>query len=209
MGKIILFAQQKGGAGKSMLLCQLGAEFAKRGLSVAMVDLDPQRSASDWHSARTTRMGSGGGITLSESADWRASSDIREAARGAELVLLDSPGSADVLKRVAIRAADLCLIPCQPSSADFWATERTLELARAEKLLHRVVLNRVPARSRTAEAIIAELRAAEVPLLEEGLGSRAAFADSFALGAGVTETAPRTKAAAEVKAVASVVLTLV
>ena len=83
MANIITFAQQKGGAGKTMLLTQVAAAMAGAGRAVALVDLDPQRSSCEWFEARTARLGDGGGISLIESANWRASSDIRKAAKEA------------------------------------------------------------------------------------------------------------------------------
>ena len=64
MGKTVLFVQQKGGAGKTMLLTQLAALYAGNGASVALIDLDPQRSTANWVAQRRIRLGSAGGIDL-------------------------------------------------------------------------------------------------------------------------------------------------
>jgi len=203
MTNIVLFAQQKGGAGKTMLLTQIAAALAGRGRAVAIVDLDPQRSASEWHGARVRRVGDGSGIALIESVNWRASSDIKKAAASSDLTLLDSPGTAEVLRRVALRSATFCVVPCQPSAADVWACRHTLALLEGEGVPHRVVLNRVPPRSNAADAAIADLAEMGAPVLEPALGTRAAFTEAFMKGAGVTELAPRSKAAAEIEAVVS------
>ena len=203
MGKVILFVQQKGGAGKTMLLTQLAVQFAAGGASLAVIDLDPQRSTTAWFAERRKRPAGAGRIELQESADWRASSDIRDAARKADWVFVDAPGSADVLGRGAMRAADFAVIPCQPAMADVWATTKTLAMAATEKLAHAVVLNRVPPRGRAAEAATAALLAAGAPVLDARIGARTAFADAFMLGAGVTETARGSKAAEEIVALAA------
>ena len=75
-------------------------------------------------------------------------------------------------------------------------------MAAKEGILHGVVLNRMPPRGRAAEAAVAELAASGAPLLAPRIGSRAAFADAFMQGAGVTETARTSKAAAEIAALA-------
>lgn len=199
MSRIILFAQQKGGAGKTMLLTQVAAAIAGEGHAVALVDLDPQRSACEWFETRSARLGNGGGISLIESANWRASSDIRKAAKEADLVFIDSPGTAEVLKRVALKAADFCVVPCQPSAADVWACRGTLGLVEEAGIDHRVVLNRVPPRSNAADAAVAELAGMGAPLIEAAIGTRSAFAEAFMKGAGVTEAAGRSKAAEEVR----------
>ena len=76
-------------------------------------------------------------------------------------------------------------------------TEGTIEVEGTE---HVVVLNRVPPRSNAADAAAAELAALGAPVAQTSLGSRSAFAEAFMAGAGVTETAPRSKAAAEIEA---------
>ena len=203
MGKAILFAQQKGGAGKSTLLTQLAVRFAGDGARVAVIDLDPQRSTAAWFAERRDRFGAEPGLVLVESAEWRASSDIRETAAKSDLVLVDAPGSASLLGGGAMRAADFALIPCQPSMADVWASKATLEMARNQKLAHAVVLNRMPPRSRAAEAAAEALAATGARLLETRIGARTAFADAFMQGAGVTETARASKAAEEIAALAA------
>ncbi|HUS55464.1 MAG TPA: ParA family protein [Thermohalobaculum sp.] len=207
MGKVVLFVQQKGGAGKSMLLTQLAVHFASDGASLVVIDLDPQRSTTTWFAERRKRPASAGSIELHESADWRASGDIRDAARKADWVFVDAPGSADVLGRGAMREADFAVIPCQPAMADVWATAATLEMVAKEKLAHAVVLNRVPPRGRAAEVATATLLQAGAPVLDARIGARIAFADAFMLGAGVTETARGSKAANEIIALAAAVKT--
>lgn len=204
MGKAILFVQQKGGAGKSTLLTQLAVQRAASGARVALIDLDPQRSTANWFAERRRRRGDAVGMALIEGAEWRASSDIREAARQADWVFVDAPGSAGILGGGAMRAADFALIPCQPSMPDVWASTATLKMAQKEKLAHAVVLNRMPPRGRAAEAAAAALAEAGAPVLDARIGARAAFVDAFMRGAGVTETARRSKAAAEIAALSAV-----
>ena len=45
------------------------------------------------------------------------------------MVLIDSPPQLDTDARVAVRAADIVLVPIQPSLPDVWAAEGTLKLA--------------------------------------------------------------------------------
>jgi chromosome partitioning protein len=203
MGKVVLFVQQKGGAGKTMLLTQLAAHRVNTGAAVALIDLDPQRSTAAWYAERLKRLEGAGAMELRESADWRAGSDIRDAARKADWVFVDAPGSADILGRGAMREADFAMIPCQPAMADVWASAATLEMAAKEKLPHAVVLNRFPPRGRAAEAAAAALVQGGAPVLAPRIGTRAAFADAFMQGAGVTETARSSKAAVEIAALAA------
>lgn len=200
MGHVVLLTQQKGGAGKTTLLTQLAAECAAAGDAVAVLDLDPQRSTAGWFEERRRRLGDGGGIELIESADWRARSDMEKAAKASDWVFVDAPGSADTLGRVAMRAANLALVPCQPSMADVWASEATFRMLEKEKLAHAAVLNRVPPRGKAAEIAADRLAETGVRMLPTRLGARSAFVEAFMRGAGVGEIARTSKAAEEVRA---------
>lgn len=197
---IVIFAQQKGGAGKTTLLTQLGAAWLQLGRSVAMVDLDPQRSLSGWIDMRA-KAGLHD-VVFHESSEWRAAGDIERAARASELVLVDCPGSADVLLRSAMRAADLVVTPAQPSAPDAWATKATLRMAMGEGARARVVLNRVPPRGGPGAQVEAMLREAGAELFEARVGARIAFAQAFLAGRGVTETGRGGKAGEEIRALA-------
>ena len=62
------------------------------------------------------------------------------------------------------------------------------------------MFNRAPPTSKLREAIAADLSRRQVPLLRAALGNRAGFAHAFAAGLGVTEAAPRSTAATELRA---------
>lgn len=198
MSKIVVLAQQKGGSGKTTLAAQLAAAWRAEGRSVALVDLDPQRSLSRWAGLRDDA-----GITLIESKDWRAGGDIRGAAKIADRVLVDCPGNAESLLRTALREASLVLLPCQPSPLDAWATGAMLDLCRKEKARARVVLNRVPPRGGALDETLALLADGGADLLSARLGARVAFSNAFLSGRSAAELQPRSLAAAEAQALAA------
>ena len=51
-GHVLTIAQQKGGSGKTTLAINLAVEALKRGLTVAVVDTDPQGSLGRWFMTR-------------------------------------------------------------------------------------------------------------------------------------------------------------
>lgn len=192
MAKIITFAQQKGGAGKTTTLVQLAVAWRDAGNSVALVDLDPQGSLARWAGMRDD-------LNCRTSSDWKASGDIRAAAREADFVLVDCPGNADILLRATIRDSDLVIAPCQPSIMDIWALDPVIDMATKEKTQMRVVLNRVPP---TGGAEAQARNAIETDLLDAALGNRVVFQQAFAQGRSASELQPRSKAATEVTALA-------
>ncbi len=198
MSRVITVAQQKGGTGKTMLAANLGAALARTG-RVAVVDADPQGSLTRWAGLRRARP-TAAELTCIETAVWRLSTELDRLRRGHEVVVIDSPPRIDTDARVAIRAADLVLVPVQPSPPDLWAAEGTLALAQAERRASRILLNRVPASSRMRMLMEAEIAERRLPRLRAALGNRTGFALAFAEGLGVAEYAPRSPAALELQA---------
>ena len=202
-GAVVSIAQQKGGAGKTTLAIQLGIAWLTEGRRVAMLDVDPQASLFSWFNLRRRRLGDDeSGLVVQGLSGWRLGSELGRLRREFDLVLVDTPPHAETDARSALRAADLALLPCQPNALDVWASKATLELAAAVGTEALMVLNRVPARSRAAEAIRAEIAAERWPLAAASLGNRQAFATSIGAGRGVAETAPASAAGQEIKALA-------
>lgn len=202
---VITVAQQKGGAGKTTLAANLAAAWAAT-MRVAALDMDPQRSLARWGEIRGGR----GGLSVVECTGWRLSPELDRLRRGGyDVVLVDSPPQVDTDARRAIRAASLVVVPVQPSPPDIWAAEGTLRIAAAEKRPAALVLNRVQAAPRLRETADRELRARGLRPLAEALGNRAAHNHAFAEGLGVTEAAPRSAAAAELRALADAIWGLV
>lgn len=206
MAKVITIAQQKGGAGKTTVAAHIGVALSQKGNRVAIIDIDPQGSLSHWHGLREERFGEGyTGLIFNSLSGWRVGSEIARLRKQCDYIIIDSPPHTETEARTAIRAADLIIIPVQPSPTDLWATKATLNLATAEKVPVRVVLNRVPANSRLAQTISAELP----ELAETTLGSRVIFASSLMEGRTATEADPTSQAAQEIKALVKELLALV
>lgn len=209
MARTIVVAQQKGGAGKTTLVAQLAAALAERGSRLAVVDSDPQASLARWMQLREHHTPPVAEIGFAMVAGWRLQATLDRLARDYDLLLVDTPPHAETEAKVAVRAADLLLVPCQPSMLDVWASAGTFDLARSEKRSFRLVFNRVPPRSRAVEEAETALREQGVRPLAAGLGNRRAFADSVSRGLGVVESEPRGRAAEEIRALADEVLALV
>ena len=129
------------------------------------------------------------GLVVQGLSGWRIASEVRRFRQEFDLILVDTPPRTESEARAAIRAADLTLIPCQPNALDVWATAPTIELAGGEASRALLVLNRVPPRSRAAEAAQEEIQKSGWPLASTQLGNRQAFAASLGEGRGVAETA--------------------
>jgi len=202
MAFIIAVAQRKGGAGKSTIAANLAAAFAERGERVALLDMDPQRSLARWDELRG-RAAKARPLHFEAPSGWRVPGILDRLGRDSDVVLLDTAPHDDTDARLAVRAADLVLVPLQPSAADLWSMDATLELARKEGRDVSLVLNRAPASGRLLDQVTAEIRARGLPLAGATLGNRTAFAQAFMAGLGAVEAAPKGVAANEVRALAA------
>ena len=205
--KILAVAQQKGGAGKTTIAVQLGVWWAKKGRKVTLLDVDPQGSMKAWHALRTESAIEGSPFAADLSG-WKLSSEIDRLKAENDYIIVDTPPHAESDARVAVRAASLILVPVQPSPMDWWATKPTLDMAAKEKTKSLLILNRLPARGKLADAIRAKIEEAGLPLATATLGNRSAFAVSMMEGKGVAETQPKGTAAAEIEALAKEIETL-
>lgn len=195
--QIIVIAQQKGGVGKTTLTAHLAVALSQRKKRVAVIDIDPQGSLTQWYSLREARFGTEyTGFTFENVPGWRASTMINRLKNDHDLILIDNPPHAETEMRNAIRAANLVLVPVQPSPTDIWATERTLEMAHQEGVPAYTVLNRCPNNSKLAKFCSKQLP----NLMKHILGNRVAFANCMLDGRTVTETEPNGPAAKEIKA---------
>ncbi len=199
---VITIAQQKGGAGKTTLAAHLAIAWAGAGRSVALVDIDPQGSLAAWYALRSERLGNGKtGLDFAAITGWRTEAEVERRARDHDIVVIDSPPHAETEAKLAIRAADLVVIPVQPSPMDVWATKPTLDLAGLEKVPVLVVLNRVPPRANLIEAMLAKLAELGAAVADARIGNRVALATAMLEGRGITE-ASSSRAAEEIAALA-------
>lgn len=213
MARILTVAQQKGGAGKTTLAAHLAVAIAESGKTVAVVDIDPQASLSSWWDMRAelglpapTDARGNGGLSVHRVTGWRTANEVEKLARDHDVVVVDSPPHAETEAKIAVRVADLVLVPLQPSPMDFWATQATLDLAKSEKTPALLVLNRVPSRTSLTEAMTVKIKEMGAKVAKATIGNRVALAGSLLEGKGVSEYQKRGAAAAEIKALAAEVM---
>jgi chromosome partitioning protein len=204
---IVALLNQKGGVGKTTLALHLAGAWARQGGRVTVIDADPQGSALDWSEQRAKEGGPRlfGVLGLARDTLHREAPEI---ARSVDHVVIDGPPRIAGLMRSALLAADLVLVPAQPSPFDGWASGEMLNLVREARifrpeLLARFVLNRCAARTIIARDTGDALAEHDPPVLAARIGQRVAFADAARTGQLVFEVESGGAAAREITALAA------
>lgn len=136
--KVLAILSEKGGAGKTTVAVHLAVAAQLAGVEVAIVDLDPQASATDW----TDRRGKESqpesvAIPPVQLDKWLA----KLKANGADLIIIDTGRDSNNAGYTAAENADLVLIPCRGGGFDFRALNRTLNLCRLTQKRPCLLLN--------------------------------------------------------------------
>lgn len=207
-GSIFTVAQQKGGSGKTTLTVHLAvAWLLEGGRSVAILDVDPQGSLGEWLERREQRLGEDAtGLSFRTASGWGARREARALARDHDVVVIDTAPHADREARTAMELAAAVVVPVQPTPADLWATEATLDLAEKERVPAIMVLNRVAPRARLTGEMVAALQDFPAPVARARLGNRVIFAEALGVGSTALEMRATSPAAEEARALAAELL---
>lgn len=191
---VIAVSGRKGGIGKSTITANVAAELLALGLTVTVLDADPQRSLVAW-------AGLGDGVLrdmvrpvdATHPRQFRAA--VEAAGRRASRVLIDTPpGFADPALLAAL-CADLVLLPAGPSPLDIMAARDALALAReartqrgGDRPMIRFVPSKVTARTTLGRDLAGSLSDLGEDALP-GIGQRTIAAEAALSGLTVREAA--------------------
>jgi chromosome partitioning protein len=204
--KVIAFLGQKGGPGKTTVATALAVRAAQDGKSVALIDLDPQGSAAKWAKRRTSPNPT---IATRQPFELADTLDVLRKG-GADLALIDTPGKIENAALEASKHAHLVLIPVRPTPLDLDAVcEIKNLLAFAGDPPAYVVLNCIPPQGRKHELARQVIEQRDgFKVCQAAFCQRAAFADAMITGQTASEYDPKGKAAQEIDALYSLILSL-
>ena len=184
---VITLSSPKGGAGKATATTILATELAERGVSVTVIDADPNKNVVDWAKlpGKPETLTVIGDVTEETIVDV-----IEEAASKAAFVVVDLEGTASLMVSYAISMSDFVIIPVQGSQLDAKQAARQMKLIKAqERIAGRVIPFAVlftrsnPAiQPKTQRHIEERFRELAVPVLATRLFDREAFRAIFSFG---------------------------
>lgn len=195
---ILTLVTQKGGAGKTTLATALAVAAQEAGESVVMFDLDPQRSLMAWADSRkaeTPHVEVFPADRIAQLPDM-----IRSLGKSFTVAIIDTAGADNTATHKAMEAATLCLVPLRPTRLDVNAVKPTVQAILRGGTAFAFVLNQCPPQpNNTRAAEMAAGLSAIGYLADPMIIQRADYQDAYAVGQGVTEYAPTSKAADEAR----------
>jgi chromosome partitioning protein len=199
----IAMATQKGGSGKSTLSIGLALAAQEAGHIVRLIETDKQGTLSNWQCRRGVAEPIVEAVYNARDIERRLEAMQRG---GVTLTIIDTAAGISAATTAAIRYADLCMIPSRPSVPDIEATAATLSVARAWRRPFVFILNQTPIRGghrvNDATAAFDEQAPRDIAdvLAHPFIVMRNDHQDALAAGLGVTEFAPSSKSAEEIRA---------
>lgn len=156
---VLTVASTKGGCGKTTVTRAVAGVLVARGLRVAVIDGDPNRSFSRWW-----HNGGGHQITLRANDDENGLFDlVDELAAEHDVVIIDTAGFGNRLAVFALGAADAAIVPVTPDDAAVAQADETRKLIRSagrtanREIPTRVVLTAVSPRTTLATHVRTEI----------------------------------------------------
>jgi len=125
---VIAILNPKGGCGKTTLSTNFSQSLHERGKSVLVVDSDPQGSARDWHAS--TEDNPLPLVALDRPNNMKTLGSI---SKSYDYVVIDGAAKLEDMMAAAIKAADMILIPVQPSPYDLWAASDLVDFIKARQ----------------------------------------------------------------------------
>lgn len=169
----------KGGAGKTTVATCLAARAAQEA-KVAVCDLDPQSSYSEWYKRR----GSPDNPALLTGAE--RASDAVEALKLTspyDFIFLDGPPGSLLVTEDAIQSSTLVIIPMRASGLDLAASQDCIQICQDLDVPFIVVINdKGQHDGKLVEQAEAVLKSWKVPVAKTIIGHRVAYVNAITTG---------------------------
>ena len=179
---IIAIASGKGGTGKSTITLNLAGALSAKMHRVFVVDADPQGSIARWSKIAKQK-----DPTIVVNPSPKLGRKTRRVTERHDLVLFDAPPTFKKRMRSVLRTADKLIIPVTPGLADFWSTQKLIDIYIEEKernpyLDARLLISRVDRRTKAGREFRPFLEKLSIPIFITEIPQRAIFGETWQTG---------------------------
>jgi len=197
--RVTTVCSSKGGAGKTTLSQCLAIEALRQGLATAIIDTDPQKSATDWGNQRELAGIDAPAVITLGSQSLRAVVKQLED-RGAAFVVIDTPPHSDLAINAALEVSTGAAMVTRPNPMDIRALEATWIIMQRMKKPAATVFTQTPPgnRARALALALGRLKELGIPHCPTPLSYTLSYPYAQAEALAVQEREPTSKARAEV-----------
>ena len=199
----IAFLSQKGGAGKTTLATCIARELVLQGNETILIDSDPQGSARDWRAASEIET-----VPVLGMDRPTLDKDLKAInPNGIKWIIIDGAPRSEVMTASAIRAADMVIIPVQPSPYDIWAASDLVNLVKSRQQITdgkpkaAFLISRAIKRTKLTGEVAEALAEFEIPVFQSYTSQRQTYPSAAAQGLTPADTEPDGEAANEIRAI--------
>lgn len=183
---VILFANTKGGCGKSTCSLIAATELARQGATVRIIDTDdPQYTNGTWADGSESAYRE---LVVLAPAGTKLPQLIDTLKTQVQFVLIDVQGSGNMEIVNSMSRADFVVVPMQAKTADSQSASRAVELIAQNEMIfnkripYSILLTRnSPAlTTREEKSILAEIAKNNLPKFKTSVNERTAFSHMYA-----------------------------
>lgn len=197
--KIIAVVAQKGGVGKTTMSQCLAIEALRQGLAAAIIDTDPQKSATEWGEQREEAdIDAPSVIALGSKSLASLVTDLRK--RGASFIVIDTPPHSAPAINAALDVSTSAIMVTRPNPMDIRSLEATWGIVSRMSKPSAVVFTQAPPGNRARALGLARGRLEElkIPFCPTPISYTLSFPYAQAEALAVQEREPTGKARAEI-----------
>ena len=203
---IIAVVSGKGGTGKSTITLNLAGTLSSDKHRIFVVDADPQGSIAQWSGiSKQTEP------TIIVNPSPILDRNTKRITKKYDLILFDSAPSFKKRMRSVLDTADKLIIPVTPGLADFWSTQKLIDMylevkERRPRLDARLLISRIDRRTKAGREFRPFLEKLSIPIFMTEIAQRSVYGETWHEGLTIDRLQPRGPAAKEFKSLSDEVM---